>query len=168
MSKDFDIKKLMNAIAEYMGDKLSGDLSLDVLQTRLQKLLHGKMYLLILDNVWNDRQEKWDKLKYTLKCGSKRSSILVTTRLAKVGEILGTFEAHDLCTFSEDVCWLLFKQHAVGVDMDRSPRIMEIARVIVKKCKGVPLVAKALGSLMRFKSNVNKWLAVKESELWEL
>lgn len=34
---------------------------------------------------------------------------------------------------------------------------------IVSKCKGVPLAAKMLGSLMRVKRNKSQWLHVKDS-----
>ncbi|KAL0310404.1 UNVERIFIED_CONTAM: putative disease resistance protein RGA1 [Sesamum calycinum] len=43
-----------------------------------------------------------------------------------------------------------------------------IGKMIVKKCGGVPLAIKALGSLMRFKSHESEWLAIKESEIWQL
>ncbi|XP_034919404.2 putative disease resistance protein RGA4 [Populus alba] len=39
---------------------------------------------------------------------------------------------------------------------------------IVKKCGGVPLAIKALGNLMRLKDNEDQWIAVKESEIWDL
>jgi hypothetical protein len=39
---------------------------------------------------------------------------------------------------------------------------------IVKKCGGVPLAIKALGNLMRLKESEDQWIAVKESEIWDL
>jgi hypothetical protein len=43
-----------------------------------------------------------------------------------------------------------------------------IGKEIVKKCGGVPLAIKALGSLMCLKGKKNEWLSVKESQIWDL
>ncbi|KAK8928221.1 putative disease resistance protein RGA3 [Platanthera zijinensis] len=52
--------------------------------------------------------------------------------------------------------------------VERNPNLVEIGRQIVKKCGGVPLAAKALGSLLRFKKTESDWMAIKDSELWKL
>ena len=39
---------------------------------------------------------------------------------------------------------------------------------IVRKCGGLALAAKALGSSMHFKREVREWLFVRDSELWNL
>ncbi|KAF7143536.1 hypothetical protein RHSIM_Rhsim05G0073000 [Rhododendron simsii] len=56
---------------------------LDSLRKKLREMLNGKRYLIVLDDVWDEGQEKWDKLRYTIACGSKGSSIIVTTRVEK-------------------------------------------------------------------------------------
>ena len=43
-----------------------------------------------------------------------------------------------------------------------------IGKEILKKCGGVPLAIKTLGSLMGLKSRESEWLSVKESQIWEL
>ncbi|XP_054794329.1 putative disease resistance protein RGA3 [Prosopis cineraria] len=106
----------------------------------------GKKYLIVLDDVWNDDQEKWDRLKYVLSCGSRGSSILVTTRLAKVASIVGTQPSHQLYGLSIDECWKLFRQRAFGPDREAHAQLADIGKEIVKKCGGVPLAAKALGA----------------------
>lgn len=165
---DFNVRRLMTEIITSLGGKVSEAWNLDLLQRRLKDMLDGKRYFLVLDDVWNEDQEKWDQLKCTLTCGSKGSSIVATTRLAKVASIVGTLPEHHLSGLSEDDCWLLFKQRAFGNDTEQPMNILAIAKEIVKKCKGVPLAAKTLGSLMRFKRNENEWLHVKDSELWNL
>ncbi|KAL8494609.1 hypothetical protein ACS0TY_025445 [Phlomoides rotata] len=130
--------------------------------------LNDKIYLLILDDVWNENQEDWAKLKSILSCGSIGASIIVTTRLKKVADIMGTLPAHCLTMLSEEECWLLFKLRAFGMGNDQHANLETIGRRIVKKCGGVPLAAKALGGLLRFKREEKEWIRVEESHVWNL
>uniref|UniRef100_A0A803PYQ7 NB-ARC domain-containing protein n=1 Tax=Cannabis sativa TaxID=3483 RepID=A0A803PYQ7_CANSA len=135
---------------------------------RLRDMLQGKRFLIVLDDVWNQKHEEWEKLKYVLECGSKGASVVVT-RLKKVASIMGTTPMLELSSLSDDDCWLLFKLRAFGNHREERPNLVEIGKKIVKKCKGVPLAAKALGGLMCFKSNEEEeWLSVMRSELWNL
>ncbi|XP_028116204.1 putative disease resistance protein RGA4 [Camellia sinensis] len=130
--------------------------------------LNGKRYLIVLDDVWDENPDKWDAFKYSLACGSKGASVIVTTRVDKVASIMGTISPHRLSVLSKEDCWLLFRQRAFGLGNEERPNIVAIGKEIVKKCGGVPLAAKALGGLMRFKSEEKEWLHVKESEIWKL
>ncbi|XP_062075956.1 putative disease resistance protein RGA3 [Humulus lupulus] len=166
--QDFDLKRLMKAIIECSSGSTCEVLDMDPLQRRLQDMLRGKKFLLVLDDVWNEEQEQWDILKHVLACGSNGSSVLVTTRLKKVASIMGTIQMHHLSGLSEEDCWLLFKQRAFSIETEPQPKLVKIGKYIVRKCGGVPLAAKALGGLMRFKSEENEWISVMESELWNL
>ncbi|KAH6771453.1 hypothetical protein C2S52_016256 [Perilla frutescens var. hirtella] len=44
----------------------------------------------------------------------------------------------------------------------------EVGKDIAKKCNGLPLAAKTLGSLLRFKNRVEEWESVLKSEMWGL
>ncbi|RHN55389.1 putative P-loop containing nucleoside triphosphate hydrolase, leucine-rich repeat domain, L [Medicago truncatula] len=144
------------------------DLDLEPLQRRLQELLRRKRYLLVLDDLWDEEQENWLKLKSVLACGGKGASILVTTRLPKVAEIMGTVPAHKLSMLSDKDCWELFKQRAFGPNEVELTKLVAIGKEILKKCRGVPLAAITLGSLLRFKREEKEWIYVKDSKLWSL
>ncbi|CAL5394453.1 unnamed protein product [Camellia sinensis] len=168
VSQDFDVKRVIEAIIKSVTGKICEASKLDYLQKKLREMLNGKRYLLVLDDVWDEDQDNWDGLKYLLACGSKGASIIVTTRVAKVASIMGTVPAHHLSFLSDEDCWLLFKQRAFGHGKEEHPNLVAIGKEIVKKCGGVPLAAKALGGLMRFKSEEADWHFVKESEIWNL
>jgi hypothetical protein len=57
---------------------------------RLEKLLRGKRYLLVLDDYWSENWQDWDKLKRSFVSGARGSKIIVTTRSRKVAHFLGT------------------------------------------------------------------------------
>ncbi|PHT49669.1 putative disease resistance protein RGA4 [Capsicum baccatum] len=168
VSHNFDEKRLIRAIVEAIVGKDISVSELASLQSRLITLLRGKRYLLILDDVWNEDQEKWDKLKALLTFGSTGTSVITTTRLEKVASIMGTVKPYCLSCLSEYDCWLLFKQRAFGLDRKESPNLVDIGKEIVRRCCGVPLAAKALGSLLRFKSDEKEWSFVRDSDIWNL
>ncbi|KAK4486979.1 hypothetical protein RD792_006294 [Penstemon davidsonii] len=170
VSDDFDYKTLIKAILESAsGNGSASDLvQLDTLQRRLWELLNQKKYLLVLDDVWNQNLDKWTMLKSFLASGSSGASIIVTTRLKSVADIMSTFPAHHLVGLSEEDCWSLLKHRAFGQEEKEHPNLEAIGKDMVKKCVGVPLAAKALGGLLRFKRKEKEWIHIKESEIWNL
>ncbi|XP_059315134.1 putative disease resistance protein RGA3 [Lycium ferocissimum] len=168
VSDDFDEKRLIKAIVESIEGRPIGDMDLAPLQKKLQELLNGKRYLLVLDDVWNDDQEKWAKLKAVLKVGARGASVLATTRLRKVGSIMGTLQPYQLSNLSQEDCWLSFMQRAFGYQKETNPDLMAIGKEIVNKCGGVPLAANTLGGLLRFKREKSEWEHVRDNEIWSL
>jgi len=168
VSEDFGLKRMTKAIIEAVSGNACEDLDLDPLQRKLQDLLQNKRYLLVLDDVWDDEPENWQRLKSVLACGALGASILVTTRLTKVAEIMGTVPPYELSKISDNDCWRLFKQRAFAADEVEVEELVVVGKEIVKKCGGVPLAAQVLGGLLRFKREVREWLKVKESNIWGL
>ncbi|KAL2247044.1 putative disease resistance protein RGA1 [Sesamum indicum] len=167
VSDDFSIQRLVKAIVESV-DGVGCDISeLDALQQLLREKLRGRRILLVLDDVWNENHELWDRLKEVLRCGSKGSVLMVTTRIEKVALMMATIGVHQIGYLSEDDSWSLFRQRAFTTG-EGDESFVAIGKVILKKCGGVPLAIKALGSLMRFKSHESEWLAIKDSEIWQL
>lgn len=166
--EDFRVKKMTKAIIEAVSGCACEDLDLELLQRKIQNLFQRKKYFLVLDDVWDDEQENWQKLKSILACGAQGASVLVTTRLSKVAAIMGTMPPHELAMLSDNDCWKLFKHRAFGPNEVEQEKLVILGKEIVKKCGGVPLAAKALGGLLRFKREEREWLKIKESNLWSL
>ncbi|XP_039683088.1 putative disease resistance protein RGA4 isoform X2 [Medicago truncatula] len=167
VSDDFSLLKILESIIENTIGKNLDLLSLESRKKKVQDILQNKRYLLVLDDVWSEDQEKWNKLKSLLQLGKKGASILVTTRLEIVASIMGT-KVHPLAQLSDDDIWSLFKQHAFGANREGRADLVEIGQKLVRKCVGSPLAAKVLGSLLRFKSDEHQWISVVESEFWNL
>ena len=141
VSEYFSLKRVTKAIIEAAGHTCQ-DLDLEPLQRRLQDLLQRKRYLLVLDDVWDDNQENWQRLKSALACGAKGASLLVTTRLLKVVAIMGTLPRHELSVLSDNDCWELFKHRTFGQNDVEQEELVVIGREIVKKCRGCLLQQK--------------------------
>ncbi|KAL5996865.1 Rho-type GTPase-activating protein [Asimina triloba] len=81
---------------------------------------------------------------------------------------MGTLPPQHLGRLSDDDCWTLFKQRAFGRGQEENPNLVVLGKEIVRKCGGVPLAKKALGSVMRFKTEARWWESMKDNEIWNL
>nr|XP_023873802.1 putative disease resistance protein RGA4 [Quercus suber] len=169
ISDDFDVKMIVEKILECAKGKKPEKLEMSTLINDLHKEIDGKRYLLVLDDVWNDDAEKWDRLKGTLLGGARGSKILVTTREEKVAKISKTIEPHFLRGLNEEESWSLFKQKAFENGQEpENLRIKEIGMEIVRKCRGIPLTIKTIGSLLCFKNSEDEWLSFMNKEFSKL
>jgi hypothetical protein len=169
VSDEFDLLKLTKTILEEVGSSTKADSkNLNLLQVTLEEKLMGKKFLLVLDDVWNENSDYWDALSRPFKSGAIGSTVIVTTRNEGVASIMGAVSADRLKPLLEEDCWSLFAKHAFhDYNSDARPKLEVIGRQIVKKCKGLPLAAKTIGGLLRFKLDDNEWEKILKSELWD-
>ncbi|WRX25211.1 NB-ARC - like 10, partial [Theobroma cacao] len=171
VSDDFDLKRLMIKIIKAAKgfDGNGSNMGLDQLQKVFRDCLDEKKYLLILDDLWNEDHIKWDELKQLLVQGAKGSQIVVTTRSSQVAEIMSTISTHNLQGLPEKESLCLFLQFASKKgEINQHQNLVKIGEEIVKKCSGVPLVLKTLGSLLLSKTSEDDWEFVRDSEMWKL
>ncbi|KAJ1437583.1 P-loop containing nucleoside triphosphate hydrolase [Sesbania bispinosa] len=96
VSEDFSVKRILCSIIRSISDDKCDAWDLDKIERKVQELLQSIRYLLVLDDVWKMNQEmksgltqdKWNKLKSVLSCGSKGASVLVSTRDKDVAAII--------------------------------------------------------------------------------
>ncbi|XP_052480514.1 putative disease resistance RPP13-like protein 1 [Gossypium raimondii] len=87
------------------------------------------------------------------------TNIIVTTRLQTVSSIMDPLKAFHLDQLSNEDCLSIFTQHALKVrNFDGHLRFKEIGEKIVRRCKGLPLAAKAIGSLLRIVKLHREWI----------
>ncbi|XP_050242488.1 disease resistance protein RGA2-like [Quercus robur] len=51
---------------------------------------------------------------------------------------------------------------------EQYPNLVKIGKEIVKKCEGVPLAVKTLGSLLYSKTEEHDWISIRENDIWKL
>ncbi|XP_031286375.1 putative disease resistance protein RGA3 [Pistacia vera] len=166
VSDPFDEIRIAKAILESLVGDASKLSELETILQHISQYLDRKKFFLVLDDVWTEDSKNWEQLKDCLKCGSQGSRILVTTRKQKVAKAIGATNMIMLGTLSENESWLLFSQIAFSGEV--SEKLEDIGRKIVAKCKGLPLAIKTLGSLLSFKTNIEEWQSVLDSEMWEI
>jgi hypothetical protein len=170
VSDPFHVKNIVEKILEAATEQKPEPAEMNTLVVKLKKEIDGKKYLLVLDDVWNDDREKWSELKKVLMGGARGSRILVTTRSEKVARISGTVEPYFLEGLEEDASWSLLKQLAFekGKETEDNSSIATVGREILKKCSGVPLAIRTIGSVLRFKISEGEWSSFKENELSQI
>ncbi|XP_031272699.1 putative disease resistance protein RGA3 [Pistacia vera] len=168
VSNEFNVKLIVEKIIKSITDKEPEKLELDQSQKHLRKEIEGKIFLLVLDDVWNENPNKWDQLKNLLLNGARGSKILVTTRIEQVAKITSKHSNHIylLRELSKDKSWFLFKQIAFEYGIEPKDSILvEIGKEIVAKCGGVPLVIVTIAHLLYGNNKEDDWLQFKDNEM---
>ncbi|TKY49733.1 putative disease resistance RPP13 protein 1 [Spatholobus suberectus] len=167
VNQEFDVFKLTKTTLEAI--PLTCDtMDLNLLQIKLKEFLHSKRFLIVLDDVWNKSYIMWEILRRPFEFGAPGSCVLVTTRNENVASAMLIVPSYHLKPLEDDDCWLLFSEHAFeGGRFIKSAALDDIGRKIVKKCRGLPLAAKALGGLLRSKVDSREWMKVLESKIWD-
>ncbi|XP_021808250.1 putative disease resistance protein RGA3 [Prunus avium] len=168
VSDPFDEIKIAKAI---IGKDAPNSNELNEVLRCMSEFIHDKSFLLVLDDVWTDDPKKWEQLKVPLiQSGAEGSRILVTTRKHEVAKMMrATRNMINLGGLSDEYCLSIFN-HMAFLDrvVDESKAFDDISKKIVRKCKGLPLAAKTLGSLMQNKRTMREWKEVLNSKIWDL
>nr|ACZ74687.1 CNL-B9 [Phaseolus vulgaris] len=168
VSDHFHVLTVTRTILEAITNKKDDSGNLEMVHKKLKENLSRRKFLLVLDDVWNERREEWEVVQTPLSYGAPGSRILVTTRGEKVASIMRS-KVHHLKQLGENESWNVFENHALkDGDLEFSNELEQIGKRIVKKCNGLPLALKTIGCLLRTKSSTLDWKSILESDIWEL
>ncbi|KAK4595009.1 hypothetical protein RGQ29_018661 [Quercus rubra] len=169
VSDPFDQCKVAKAIIKAFNPEAGplNDTELQTLLCKIHDLIKDKKFFLVLDDVWTEDSKMWEPFKFALENGVHGSRILVTTRKPKVAEMLGSAATINLEVLSKEDCWLIFSKIAFSTE-EKLECLEDLGRKLASKCKGLPLAAKTLGSLMQNKSSREQWNNILDSRMWEL
>ncbi|KAL3740428.1 hypothetical protein ACJRO7_021675 [Eucalyptus globulus] len=167
--EDFDLEKTIERIIKDANSQSLSNLDIQPLQTILRNTIKDKKFLLVLDDVWSNDRSRWEELKSLLSEGAHGSKIIVTTRSSEVASMMGTHPMHNLKGLSHEDSMTLFKKWAFDQkEKQLCPDLLDIGNDIVKKCQGVPLLVKTMGSLLYTKDEEWYWAHIRDSEIWKL
>ncbi|KAB1201961.1 Disease resistance RPP13-like protein 4 [Morella rubra] len=153
VSRTFQEEQIMRSMLRNLGDASVGDDRAELLR-KINQYLMGKRYLLVLDDVWGEKDlDWWHRISNGLPKGNG-SSVIVTSRNERVVRRMGVREEriHKPKFLSGEDSWLLFRKIAFAASGGECPELEDIAKEIVEKCKGLPLAIKVVGGMMLYKS----------------
>ncbi|KAL5788893.1 hypothetical protein ACOSP7_005842 [Xanthoceras sorbifolium] len=170
VSDEFDVLEISKAILESITCSPCNLKSLNEVQVQLKNQVAGKKFLLVLDDVWNKDYGSWEILKSPFLAGAKGSKMIVTTRLEDVALIMGRdIDCYKLRLLSDNDCWSVFRKHGFESGVVSAHQNSESTRLkVVEKCRGLPLAARTLGGLLRYKTRNDEWEHILNSEIWNL
>ncbi|CAN6696600.1 unnamed protein product [Malus baccata var. baccata] len=169
VSEQYDALRVIKTLTEEITKKACDILEMNYLEVQLREQLRGKRFLLVLDDLWNEKYGDWDRLRTLFTYGAKGSKVIVTTRSELVASIVhNTIPIHDLEKLSDGDCWLLLAKHAFrNENPGAHPDLVEIGKEIARKCNGLPLAAKTLGGLLSCNLDYKDWNHILNSNLWD-
>ena len=169
VSQEFSIRELLLGIENCvttLEEKQKHEFSNDKLGEEVNKSLHGKRYLIVLDDVWNTDVWRWLS-PYLPAESNKRSRVLITTRNEHIA-VDARSDCYKLQLLDEDKSWELF-MNKVGSAAATWAGLEEFRERIVAKCKGLPLAIVVLGGLLSLKDlTLDSWRKVLKSMDWHL
>ncbi|KAL5221150.1 hypothetical protein ABZP36_025863 [Zizania latifolia] len=177
VSQSFDVQRIYKEMLEAATREAVAPheySNLDTLQLKLKDELRGKRFLLVLDDVWAEKdvanmQHKLDQLVSPLKDGSTGSKVLVTTRFKDAAMSLGAQSLIPIPDLSEDDFFSLFMHYALdGVSLDSQEEqetFRSTGRKIARKLKGSPLAARVIGARLRNRFNTDFWKRISDQDM---
>ncbi|CAN6696536.1 unnamed protein product [Malus baccata var. baccata] len=170
ISEQYEGLRVIKTLIEEITKKPCENLEMNSLEVQLREQLRGKRFLLVLDDLWNENYDDWERLRILFTYGAKGSKVIVTTRSRCVASIVhNTISIHDLKKLSDEDCWLLLAKHAFrNENPDAHPNLVEIGKQIARKCNGLPLATKTLGGLLSCNLDYKEWNHILNSNLWDL
>lgn len=173
VSANFDEIKLTQGILEHIVPdwEYTNTKNLNALQRAIKKHLRKKRFLLVLDDVWEESEGRWEKLLAPLRCtDSKGNVILVTTRKLSVANITSKTEGHiKLDGMSDDVFWRFFKTCIFGDENYKGEgKLQSTGKSIAFKLNGNPLAAKSVAALLRRNRKEVYWKKILDRAEWKL
>ncbi|KAJ0860699.1 putative P-loop containing nucleoside triphosphate hydrolase, leucine-rich repeat domain superfamily [Helianthus annuus] len=169
VSDVFDIFKISETMYQSVATENKQFKDINLLQTALREQLKDKRFLLVLDDVWNENYDDWENLVRPFHSGATGSRVIMTTRKQQLLKKIGFSHLDHLESLSHEDALSLLALHALDVDnFDSHTTLKPQAEGIVKKCGGLPLALKAIGRLLRTKTEVEEWDDVLKSKIWDL
>ncbi|XP_078156843.1 disease resistance protein RGA2-like [Carex rostrata] len=175
VSTSFEEKAIIMKMLESLTTTKHEFVALDAAQRTLKKNISNKKFLLVLDDVWNDKEsQRWNKVIPLLKYGSQGSKILLTTRMESVADTIANMVGETkmslkLNGLEESDNLLLFEKYAfAGFDQIEYARLQLIGNKIARKLRGIPLVVKAIGGMLNMRLENEYWSRVLEDGVLNL
>nr|ADH59449.1 Tsn1 [Triticum turgidum subsp. dicoccum]ADH59450.1 Tsn1 [Triticum turgidum subsp. dicoccum] len=168
VSQKFDLKKIGNFIISQLTKETSDIDDQQTLHNRLRQLFAGKSILIVLDDLWEEKQHELEKLKAMLRLGIGNKVVIVTTRDEAIArKINRTVMPYKLEILTDDMCWSIIKQKSFFEDRCDKEQLGQIGMDIAIKCGGVALAAQSLGYMLR-EMESDQWESVRDSYIWNL
>nr|AAV88068.1 NBS-LRR protein [Ipomoea batatas] len=134
----------------------------DLLAKQVSKCLKGKIYLIVLDNLWNNRV--WDDIQGYFPNDSNGSRIVLTTTHFDQGSYTSLDCIHNMALLDAKESWDLFCSNPF-LEKHMEPKFEKIRSHVLEKCEGLPLSIVTVAQRLSKCNNIRKEWEKVEKEL---
>ncbi|XP_070052571.1 putative late blight resistance protein homolog R1B-16 isoform X3 [Nicotiana tomentosiformis] len=162
VDQKYDEKKLLENIFNQVTSSASKfGKNIDVAD-ELRKQLFGKRYLIVLDDLWDNTT--WDELTRPFPEVEKGSRIILTTRDKKVAlHAQCHSDPLDLRLLKPEESLELLQKRVFGKE-SFPDELLDVGKIIVQNCKGLPLVVNLIaGVIVGKEKKKTVWLEVQNN-----
>ncbi|XP_044444369.1 putative disease resistance protein RGA1 [Triticum aestivum] len=149
VSDNFDVIALLKSIIELaVNGRCDMPDTIELLRKQLEKVIGQNRFMLVLDDVWNEDESKWEDVLKPLLCS--------------IGGSGSTLRPRKITCLNEQDSWEVFAQNAYSNGGQEEIELTSIGRCIVNKCRGLPLALRTMGGLLGSYQQVQEWKAIEE------
>ncbi|CAH1431193.1 unnamed protein product [Lactuca virosa] len=128
---------------------------------KLYRLLKGRRYLVVLDDIWDCMA--WNDLKIYLPDDKVGSRVVFTSRDIDISLHVGAARpAHVLRLRTADESWNIFQNNVFRIGICHSD-LKKVGREIAEKCEGLPLAIVIAAGLVKNRLSFNWWSEIAGS-----
>ncbi|CAN7057639.1 unnamed protein product [Brassica oleracea var. botrytis] len=157
VSQNLQVGKIQNEISERLGlcDMAWEKKTQKEKASRIYDVLRRTRFVMLLDDIWR-KVDIEDEIGIPLPSPENRSKVVFTTRSKYVCGRMGPHDV-EVKQLDPENAWELFRQKVRGTTLDNDPKILQLARKVCEKCKGLPLALNVIGETMACKTTVREW-----------
>ncbi|CAD6255978.1 unnamed protein product [Miscanthus lutarioriparius] len=152
VSQDFNLNKIGSSIISQLPTE-GGQQNIgiqQVIKQCLDNLLQGKEVLIVLNDLWEEKETELAKLRRMLHVKGSKVGVIVTTRKEEIARKVSTSEPYKLRPFEDAICWEIIKRSSRFELKSNKERIEEIGLDIAKKCG----------------DDLSGWTKINSSDIW--
>ncbi|CAH2048041.1 unnamed protein product [Thlaspi arvense] len=122
----------------------------------LYKFLKKKKFVLFLDDLWQ-KVDLTDIGVPDPTRGKNRCKVAFTTRSQEVCAHMGVQDPMEVQCLADNEAFDLFQKKVGERTLGSHPEIPDLARIVARKCDGLPLALNVIGETMSCKRTVQEW-----------
>ncbi|KAG8379223.1 hypothetical protein BUALT_Bualt07G0066200 [Buddleja alternifolia] len=134
------------------------------LAAHLHKILKGRRYLIVLDDIWNF--QVWDEMKKHVPNDKKGGRIILTTRLQDVAihASTETTNIHRIRFLNSEESWDLLRGKVFPEGALCPPELRKAGKKIAENCEGLALAIITISNLCKADKTPEYWKKIAEDE----
>ncbi|KAI7997476.1 putative disease resistance protein [Camellia lanceoleosa] len=148
-SSSTSLSNIQCQIADQLGLKLEGETLIERAACLCQRLANAKRILLALDEV--SEELDLEAIGIYIRAENRGCKVVLTSEKDVICSQMGAQKKIQVKPLTKEEAWHLFKEMA-GDSVD-APDIRSIAEQVVTECLGLPLALRAIGRVLKNKSN---------------